>query len=145
MRSNRNGPCNVGVEHGTWGESVATELLRRDGFEILDRNVRPVLKDRRLEIDIVAWDVEAETLVFVEVKQHARLSSYARRLQSVDRRKRMNLRRAFNAWRRINKWKGAYRFDVIEIYGTPDGGRPIIDHIKKVGLFAKPDRFVKWD
>lgn len=136
---------NIGVEHGTWGESVATEFLRRGGFKIIDRNARPVSKDRRLEIDIVAWDPEAESLVFIEVKQHAKISSYARRLRSVDQRKRMNLRRAFNAWRRVNKWMGSYRFDVIEIYGTPDGGRPIVDHIKRVGLFTRADRFVKWD
>lgn len=137
--------CNVGVEHGTWGESVATEFLRRGGFEIIDRNVRPVATDHRMEIDIVAWDAEAEALVFVEVKQHAKISRYARRLRSINRRKQINLRRAFNAWRRVNKWQGAYRFDVIEIYGTPDGGQPIIDHIKQVELFVHSDRFVRWD
>ena len=135
---------NVCVVHGTWGESVAVEHLRRHGYEIVERNSRPVAKDERLEIDIIAWDRKKDAMVFVEVKQHAKLSPYARRLRSVDRRKRMNLRRACNAWRRINRWHGDFRFDVIEIYGVPEGGAPVVDHISDVALFAKPGRFVKW-
>ena len=64
-----------------------------------------------------------DTMVFVEVKQHATLTPYGRRLRSVDRSKRVNLRRACNAWRRVNKWRGSFRFDVIEIYGDADTPR----------------------
>jgi len=135
---------NVGVAHGAWGEDVAVEYLRRGGFEIVDRNPRPVEDDARLEIDIVAWERNSDTMVFVEVKQHAELSPYARRLRSIDRGKKNNLRRACNAWRRINKWHGGFRFDVIEIYGVPEGGRPVIDHIHNVELFARKGRFVNW-
>ena len=135
---------NIGVLHGAWGEAVATDYLRRHGYEIVDRNSRPVKRDERLEIDIVAWDRKKDSMVFVEVKQHAELSPSARRLQSVNKRKRMNLRRACNAWRRTNRWHGAFRFDVIEIYGVPGGGKPVIDHIPDVELFAKPGRFVNW-
>ena len=131
--------ANVGVTRGAWGEDVAADFLRRRGYLIVDSNACPVEKDRRLEIDLVAWDEATDTMVFVEVKQHATLTPYGRRLRSVDRSKRVNLRRACNAWRRVN-----FRFDVIEIYGTPEGGRPVIDHIEKVNLFAKPNRFVKW-
>ena len=135
---------NVGVEHGAWGEAVAVDYLRRHGYEIVDRNSRPVAKDERLEIDIVAWDRRKDEMVFVEVKQHSELSPYARRLRSVDRRKKLNLRRACNAWRRTNRWRGAFRFDVVEIYGVPEGGPPVVDQISDVELFAKPGRFVKW-
>lgn len=137
--------ANVGVTRGAWGEDVAADFLRRRGYLIVDSNACPVEKDRRLEIDLVAWDEATDTMVFVEVKQHATLTPYGRRMRSVDRSKRVNLRRACNAWRRVNKWRGSFRFDVIEIYGTPEGGRPVIDHIEKVNLFAKPNRFVKWD
>jgi len=135
----------VGAEHGAWGEAVATEHLRRNGYEIVERNTRPVGTDERLELDIVAWERKSDTMVFVEVKQHASVSPYARRLRSVDRRKKRNLLRACNAWRRTNKWHGAFRFDVIEVYGIPEGGRPVIDHIRNVELFAKRGRFVNWD
>lgn len=137
--------ANIGVEHGAWGENVATEFLRRNGYEIIDRNCRPVKNDLRLEIDIVARERVSDTIVFVEVKQHKEISPYARRLRSIDARKRLNLRRAFNTWRRTNKYFGAYRFDVIEIYGIPEGGPPIIDHISRVSLFPKRERFVRWD
>ena len=136
---------NIGVLHGLWCEAVATDYLRRHGYEIVDRNSRPVERDERLEIDIVAWDRRKDAMVFVEVKQHAEPSLYARRLRSVDKRKRMNLRRACNAWRRTNRWRGAFRFDVIEIYGVPGGGKPVIDHISDVELFAKRGRFVNWN
>ena len=135
---------NIGVVHGTWGESVAVEYLRRGGFEIVDRNTCPVRRDGRLEIDIVAWDRKNDEMVFVEVKQQAKPSPYARRLRRIDRNKKRNILRACNAWRRINKWHGAFRFDVIEIYGVPERGRPVIDHIPNVELFAKPGRFVRW-
>lgn len=144
MRMPRDAKC-LGAARGEWGESVAVEHLRRSGFEIIDRNARPVRRDGRLEIDIVAWDRRNDTMVFVEVKQHARISKYARRLRSVDRQKRQNLRRACNAWRRVNRWNGAFRFDVIEIYGVPEGGRPVVDHIANVELFARKGRFVDWN
>lgn len=141
----RHKEVNLGVSHGVWGEGVAADHLRRGGFEILERNVCPVKRDQRLEIDIVAWDRANDVMVFVEVKQHAQISPYARRLRSIDRRKRHNLRRACDAWRRINKWNGAFRLDVIEIYGEPEGGEPVIDHIVGVDLFAKRGRFVRWN
>jgi len=137
--------ANVGARNGSWGEDVAAEHLRRDGYQIVDRNSRPVARDRRLEIDLVAWDPKADAMVFVEVKQHAAIPTYGQRLSRVNRRKKANLRRACCAWRRANKWHGDFRFDVIEIYGTPEGGRPVVDHIEKVNLFADPSRFVKWD
>ena len=137
--------ASVAQTRGAWGEDVARDFLRRRGFLIVDSNARPSSRDRRLEIDLVAWEEKTDTMVFVEVKQHAAVSSVARRLRSVTRRKRENVRRACNAWRRLNRWRGAYRFDVIEIYGTPDGGRPVIDHIENVELFARRGRFVKWN
>ena len=145
QRPKRKRSENIGVLHGEWGEAVAVEHLRRHGYEIVERNSRPVERDGRLEIDLVAWDRKNDAMVFVEVKQHAKPSPYARRLRSVDKRKRENLRRACNAWRRVNRWHGAFRFDVIEIYGVPEGGQPVIDHIEKVDLFAKRERFVKWN
>ena len=143
MRLLRDSP-NVGVRNGAWGEDVAAEHLLRDGYQIVDRNSCPVSRDRRLEIDIVAWDPKTDAMVFVEVKQHATMSPYKSRLSRVNRRKKANLRRACNSWRRANKWHGDFRFDVIEVYGTPEGGRPVVDHIEKINLFADPQRFVKW-
>ena len=136
---------NVGVRNGVWGEDVAVEYLRRAGFQIVDRNSCPVERDRRLEIDLVAWDPKSDAMVFVEVKQHAAKSPFATRLRSVDRRKRDLLRRACRTWIAKERWTGAYRFDVIEVYGTPNAAcRAEIDHIPGVRLFEKTERFVDW-
>ena len=74
-----------GVENGRWGEDVAVTALRLKGYIIVDRNARPCAGDRRLEIDAVAYDREADTLVFVEVKQHAGRSPFQRRLRKIGR------------------------------------------------------------
>lgn len=135
---------NVARLHGEWGESLAAEFLRREGYEIIERNSHPVKKDLRLDIDIVAYDRRNDAMVFVEVKQHSTHSPYEKRLRSVDRRKKANLLRAFNAWRRVNAWRGNFRFDVVEVYGRP-GGKGEVDHIPHVNIFQRPERFVRWD
>ena len=136
---------NIGVRHGVWGEEVAVEFLRIHGYEVVDRNVRPCRRDRRLEIDVIAYDKMYDVMVFVEVKQHAARSPYARRLRSVDRRKMQLLRRACRAWLAREKWRGGYRFDVVEVYGSPGSGvRAEIDHIPGVRLFESRERFVRW-
>ncbi len=137
--------CNVGVAHGTWGEEVAVEFLRVHGYEIVDRNSRPCSRDRRLEIDVVAYDRMFDVMAFVEVKQHKDRSPYATRIQSVDHRKMQLLRRACRCWLAREKWRGGYRFDVIEVYGEPNSrNRAEIDHIPGVRLFERPGRFVDW-
>lgn len=138
-------PANIGVAHGSWGEQIAVEYLRIRGYVIVDRNTHPCRHDRRLEIDIVAYDRKNDVMVFVEVKQHKSRSDYATRLRSIDRRKKRLLRTACQAWMRRNKWAGARRFDVIEVYGSPEGGGSAeIDHIERVRLFEVEDRFVNW-
>jgi putative endonuclease len=47
---------------GTWGESLAAEYLKDQGYEIVERNWRC----KQGEIDIVAW--AGLQLVFIEVK-----------------------------------------------------------------------------
>ena len=145
MRTPRDAP-NVGVAHGAWGEDVAVEYLRVHGYEIVDRNVRPCRRDHRLEIDVIAYDRMFDVMAFVEVKQHARRSPYARRLRSVTRRKMDLLRRACRTWLAKEHWTGGYRFDVIEVYGAPElRSRAEIDHIPGVRLFEKGERFVRWN
>ena len=145
MRTPRDMP-NVGVAHGAWGEDVAVEYLRVHGYEIVDRNGRPSGRDRRLEIDVIAYDRMFDVMAFVEVKQHAQRSPYARRLRSVTRRKMNLLRRACRTWLAKEHWTGGYRFDVIEVYGAPKSRtRAEIDHIPGVRLFEKDERFVRWN
>ena len=126
---------------GAWGENIAAKHLVRRGWKILERNVRPVLSDRRCEIDLVAHLPGDDLVAFVEVKTHAARNPNAPRLWAVDRRKKSALLRACAAWLRKNHWHGNFRFDVIEVYGTEDG--PVeVDHIERVPLF--PDKWRFW-
>lgn len=136
---------NVGVEHGVWGECVARKYLSKNGFEILEVNARPSKRDKRLELDVVAVDKKKECLVFLEVKQHSTLSFYgSERMRSVDKRKIANVRKAANAWRLNSKYIGAYRFDVLQIYGSPEEGVFRIIHTKDVRMFSPAARHVDW-
>lgn len=130
--------------HGEWGENIASERLRREGLIIVERNSRPLKKDQRLEIDIIAYDPRCDTMVFVEVKQHSYHLFCERRLRSFDERKQRNLRMACAAWRRANSWHGDCRFDVIEVFGTPNSGNPEIDHIQHVYLHSPSIDSVSW-
>ena len=144
-RKKNSASSNVSVEHGRWGEDVAADFLRRRGYIIVERNVHPCRKDERLEIDIVAYSREKDAIVFVEVKQHAEHSEYESRLRSIDRRKRMLMRRVCRSWLIKHKWEGAYRFDVIEVFGTPESKEPAeIDHIERVDIFVGREKFVNW-
>ena len=133
---------NRSVRRGCWGEDVAAAHLIRMGWRIIGRNVRPCRRDRRCELDIIAYIPVERQVVFVEVKAHRRHSSYAGRLWAVDRRKKQNLLRASANWLMAHKWHGNYRFDVIEVYGEDCGGiPPEIDHIRNVRLFPPKWRF----
>ena len=61
--------------------------------------------------------------MFVEVKQHKGHTPGERRLRSVNAAKRLRLRRACRAWLLKGRWRGSYRFDVVEVFGSP-GSRP---------------------
>lgn len=136
---------NTSVEHGVWGEEVAVEFLRIHGYQIIDRNVRPCSRDRRLEIDIIAYDRMYDTMVFVEVKQHKSHSVYDARLRGVDKRKKALLRRACRTWLMKQCWQSGYRFDVIEVYGEPYSPvKAEIDHIPNVQMFVPGENFVNW-
>lgn len=126
---------------GRWGETVAAAYLRGRGWKVLERNARPCRTDRRCEIDLVLGSRDGRSVVFVEVKTHARHSARAGRLWCVDRRKKNVLLRACTNWILRRKWHGNFRFDVVEVYGVPGDVPPEIDHIENVPLFPSRWRF----
>ena len=130
----------VAAVHGEWGEREAEKLLRRQGYAILERNARPDRRDRRREIDIIARDPAADEIVFVEVKQHSVYNEFDSETRSVDAHKRSLVRKAAMAWLKEKRHRGTWRFDVIEVYGTPERGLSRIDHIKRVRFsHRRPD------
>ena len=141
----RRDSTNLSVDHGVWGEEVAVEFLKVHGYQIIGRNVRPCSLDRRLEIDIIAYDRLYDTVVFVEVKQHRSHNEYEVRLRGINKRKKTLLRRACRTWLLKNPSQSGYRFDVIEIFGEPYSRvKAEIDHIINVKLFVTSDKFVDW-
>lgn len=130
------------VARGCWGESLAESFLRQRGWVLVGKNVRPCSKDMRCEIDLIVRSRDRTTIVFVEVKTHVRKSTRAGRLWRIDQRKKGILLRACTNWILKNKWHGNFRFDVIQIYGSPEGrDLPEIDHMENVHLFPSKWRF----
>jgi putative endonuclease len=111
------------IVSGEWGEQQAVELLEGKGWKILGQRVR---SGSREEIDIVARS--GDLLVFVEVK-FRRSEVFGRPIESVNRNKRRLLCRA--AARYLVKLKNprvCYRFDVVEVVGSPGVGVKKICH-----------------
>ena len=134
-------PKNVAVARGRRGEEAAAAFLAARGWTVLERNARPCALDQRCEIDLVIQSRDKRSVVFVEVKTHRARSPRAGRLWRVNRRKKNVLLRACTNWILRKKWHGNFRFDVVEVYGTPAGGPPEIDHVENVPLFPPKWRF----
>ena len=88
---------------------------------------RRVRQGNREEIDVVARD--GEVLVFVEVKTRAS-EAYGRPAASVDRNKRRLLCRAAARYlARMADPRVCYRFDIVEVVGSPRDGVKDVRHI----------------
>ena len=70
---------NTSVARGVWGEDVALAFLRRKGWRLVDRRVRPCARDRRCEIDLIVRTRDRRSVAFVEVKTHHARSPRASR------------------------------------------------------------------
>lgn len=104
---------------GDLGEETAADFLRRNGYDIIERNYR----HRRGEIDIVAS--ENGVLVFVEVK-YRRSRRFGAPEEAVTPAKQELLRRTAEGYaveREIGERE--CRFDVVAV--TADGGRAEIE------------------
>jgi len=109
-----------------WGEQVAADFLKRQGYRILGQRVRIGTRD---ELDLVARD--GDCLVFVEVKTRGS-ETYGRPLSAVDRQKRHTLSRgAIRYLQRLKNPRVCFRFDVVEVIGHAAAeAPPEIRHIR---------------
>ena len=131
--SKRRAQPNARARTGEWGEELSSRHLKKQGYEIIERRARP---SRRGEIDIIA--TRDGTLVFVEVKTRAS-EQYGAPLSAVDRNKRRALNKAAIRYLQKAKWpKLAYRFDVVEVVGSPlSKTPPVIRHIENAFPFER--------
>ncbi|TWP35562.1 YraN family protein [Leekyejoonella antrihumi] len=112
---------------GRRGEETAARYLQSRGLVLIDRNWRC----REGEIDIVALDEGADTLVVVEVKTRTS-TRFGTPVEAVTPVKAARLRRLASCWLRDHPLGVArVRIDVIGVL-APRGGRPQITHISDV-------------
>jgi putative endonuclease len=114
------------LKTGVWGEQMAADFLKKQGYKILGQRVRIGTRD---ELDLVARD--GDCLVFAEVKTRA-TETYGRPFSSVDRQKRHTLSRgAIRYLKRLKNPRVCFRFDVVEVIGRAGAANPPeIRHIR---------------
>ena len=109
---------------GKWGEELAAQHLREQGYTILDRDWRLGHRD----LDIVARTPDGTTVVFVEVK--TRTSDVVSRPQdAVDARKIRSLGAAANACAKEFQLWDELRFDLISIIGDR-AETAVLEHVE---------------
>ena len=125
LRLGMKGNDEPGPDSGRWGEEQAEALLARGGLRILGRRVRV---GRRGEIDLLARD--GEELVFIEVKTRAS-EALGAPISAVDRRKRHFLSRAAVRYVKTLRARHVrFRFDVVEVVGSPEAGVRRMRHVR---------------
>jgi putative endonuclease len=101
---------------GAVAEEAAARWLERQGYEILDTNVR----NPAGELDIVALD--GKTLCYIEVKARAN-PAFGRAIEAVDFKKRRRLMRAAALDLAHRRHEGPCRFDVLGLDPGENGWR----------------------
>lgn len=118
---------------GRQGEDLAAKHLRREGYRILERNVRL----GRNEIDIIAQ--EGDTVAFVEVKTR-QTNAFADPEVNVDFGKRRRIRRAARIYiARRNDPELFYRFDIVSVL-LPEQGQPHVTLFRDAFRDQEPGR-----
>jgi len=111
-------------EHGKKGEDLAEKLLRSKGYEIVERNYH---FRKYGEVDIIAKDKEANSLVFVEVKSRKSLF-YGDPIYAVTKNKVKQVKKIASGYLFENEITGInIRFDVVTVV-LPEKGKPDINH-----------------
>jgi putative endonuclease len=116
------------AELGALGEELAAEHLLGLGLVVLDRNWRC----RYGELDLVAADVSARSLVFVEVKTRTS-DQFGGLAQAVTGNKVRRLRRLAGLW--LAEQNASWTAIRIDVIGVRIGRRaaPEITHLEAVG------------
>lgn len=99
---------------GKAAENLATDFLRENGYEILERN----WNYRKFEIDIIAKILDITAIV--EVKSRSTLQ-FGKPESFVNKAKMMHLIHAVNAYSLTQKYPLNFRFDIISVYWKKDG------------------------
>lgn len=127
---------------GRWGEDLAANYLRKQGFKILEQRAR--VKKGELDIVALGTDSQGAFLLFVEVKTR-RTEGFGGPEAALDRRKRAALQRSIIQYlHRLPPPIPRFRIDLIAVIGTPDSATtPILRHTPNV-LLLNPRIHPSW-
>lgn len=120
--------CLINKALGDFGETYAAHRLRRNGYQIVDRNLRYPPG----EIDIVAR--EGDELVFVEVKTRRAGSAHSLPEDSITETRMEHLQGAIDAYFDSGEPFVPYRIEVIAVEVDRGGHVSRFDIIKDIGL-----------
>ncbi len=110
-----------------FGEQTAAQFLEGLGWKVLQRNWRC----RWGEVDIVALEPTADTLVFVEVKCRRGLG-FGHPLEAITHEKAARLRALASQWlRETGRTASAIRLDAVAVLVSGSG--PEITHVRGIG------------
>lgn len=113
---------------GRDGEDIAVAHLEAQGWQIIDRNWRCPSG----ELDIVAWDEDERTLVFVEVKSRSS-TAYGQPIEAISWRKLAKLRELATLWLRGTGSRAPnIRLDAVGVL-MPWGSAPELTHLQGIG------------
>ncbi len=112
---------------GRHGEDMAAAHLESQGWRIIERNWRCPAG----ELDIVAWDETAGTIVFVEVKSRSSVA-FGEPVEAITWRKLAKLRELSTLWLRVNQPRAReIRLDAIGVL-LPRSGEPELTHLRGI-------------
>lgn len=111
---------------GAWGEQLASDYLCKQGYRMIDRNVKTSYK----ETDLICW--QGEDLVFVEVKTRIG-ARYGEAVEMINDKKIHNMKQAVRAYLLSNRLKfRSVRLDFIAVDVNREGGVAKIRHYKDI-------------
>lgn len=111
---------------GKAGEDIACRYLKKQNYQIIERN----FFYNGGEIDIIAFDIEKNELVFFEVKTRSN-KAYGLPSESVDNFKIKRILRGAKFYMHIHSLENVFvRFDVLELFFVND--RYLVNHLKQI-------------
>ena len=116
---------------GAWGERWAARYLTLRGCKVLERNARPC---RHGELDLVAK--RGKVYLFIEVKTRKN-EAFGPPITAIHLQKRRRLRKCATYWlshHHLLNDRTRYRFDAVQVVGTPGGPLPDIRGTKGIDM-----------
>lgn len=114
-------------QEGKWGEQVAADWLKGQGYLILNRNWRA--GSSLVDLDLVCLSPDKRCTVFMEVKTRSDNMTIEPE-DAVNIKKMRNLGRVADRYVKLYDVTNEIRFDIITVVGKHGCDSPKINHIE---------------